>query len=221
MARIQSGRILSLTMSGLMLAAIPMLSACSMETPTALSQKKVEVLEKSFHSEIETAAVDDAVMERISSSYKDSGRGVVAVMVTYNPAGHDGNTAMKATENAARIARGLGRHGIGQVETEVMPVVDSEKSFTHFNYSGYVAQAPEDCDVFEDIDDSVKESYRDYRLGCTTEAYVARQIARPADLLGQGGMDDADGRRLGNVIAGGQRSGEPNEPLEGELASDN
>lgn len=214
-------KILSVTAGGFVLAAAVTLGGCTLDSPTTFSQKRAEVVAQPFHYEFETALVDTAALETIGRAYHRYGAGPLDLTVTYNPSAARGNTAMTATENAARIARVLARMGAETVRTDIMPVMGAEISMAHFDFSGTVARAPEGCTTFEDVDDSAHENYRDYVLGCGTETYVARQISQPSDLLGRAETDTEDGRRLGNVISGSYRSGVPNESLDGEMASGN
>ena len=60
-----------------------------------------------------------------------------------------------------------------------------------------------------------------YRMGCTVETLLARQVARPSDLLGKQGFEtNADGRRQERVVSTrGYYGDKPNDALNGESAT--
>ena len=59
----------------------------------------------------------------------------------------------------------------------------------------------------------------DYRLGCTIETQISRQVARPGDLEGRDTMDNPDGRKTANTVEP-YMTGAPNPALTGETASE-
>jgi len=70
------------------------------------------------------------------------------------------------------------------------------------------------------IEDRDHRTDLEYKMGCSVETMIARQIARPGDLLGRAPNSVyKDGRRISNQIEG-VRSGAMNEPLGGESASE-
>ncbi len=202
----------------LSLAMAGFVAGCALDSPTAFSGKRAEVVQELYSTEIETGKLDEAILEGIARHYDSNGAGTVEVVVSYNPSSRN-NSAMTATENASRIGRIFGKNGVHDIKTEILPIRNLEKSVSYFSFKSYRAQAPADCNVITDIDDSSHRNYDDYKLGCSTETYLAKQVAKPRDLLGRAGMDDPDGRRLGNVVEWGYRTGDPKAPLEGEQAS--
>ncbi|PJB71909.1 MAG: hypothetical protein CO093_04110 [Alphaproteobacteria bacterium CG_4_9_14_3_um_filter_47_13] len=182
------------------ISVVPFVASCTLDSPTYLSQKKVEVVETTQQFEMETAKLDNAALKQIAAHYAGHGDGAVDVTVTYNPKAAD-NSAMMASNQAARIASALRAQEIGTVRTEILPVYESGSSMAYLTYKAYRAQAPEGCNNLEQIDDSAHENFRDYKLGCSTESYIAQQIARPADLLGRANTsEEADARKRANAI---------------------
>lgn len=192
--------IISIAFAGLLLSAATQLTACSMDSPTFFSQKRVEVVEETYSGEFETAAVDKAILEGIGRHYLFHGEGPVNVVVTYNPKGKSGNTAMNASDAAARIASALHKHDIKDVKTDILPIHESDKSMTSIEYMMLRAQAPTGCSLMEDVDDSRNENYRDYQLGCSTESFIAQQVAKPKDLLGRVSAEEPDARIQANTV---------------------
>ena len=213
-------RIKQVVFAGVAVFAVFSLSACSLDSPTNLSQKKVEVIEDIRHIEAETSSFDDETLKAIAYHYNDHGEGNIDVVVTYNPASKS-NTAMKATDNAAHISAILRSHQVGHVKTEILPVHDDGASMTLMSYTTYRAQAPSGCGDMDGIDDSSHENYRDYGLGCSTETYIARQVARPKDLLGRDGIVEEDDGRKRALVVEAFKWRVQNEPMEVDRASDN
>ncbi len=87
-------------------------------------------------------------------------------------------------------------------------------------YDGYSAAAPKDCkNLLPGIDGDALDHDGDYKLGCSIESVLARQVSRPADLLGNGVVDPtSEGRAAANIVDV-YRAGLPNGPLDGESAS--
>lgn len=195
-----SGNRRLLTIIALMLMAGP-LAACALDRPTWINQDKLEVVEDLYRAELATAAVDRKTIGDMANHYRRYGSGPVQVLVTYNPKNAN-NSAMQATDSAARIAAALAREGVKDVRTEILPVHESDFSQTHVSYISYRAQPSENCVHEGDISDDGMENFRDYSLGCSFDSYVAQQVYRPSDLLGRQGNVETDAKKqLNNVEA--------------------
>ena len=215
---------ISLNSSRLLLAAVAasamLLSACAdsvMDEPTALAEKRAEVHEGVFNQEFETSALT-ARNATLSTArhYRRYGHGPLEVTVTFNPASKS-YTARSATEDAGRIARDFAANKVLDVKTDILPVGGEGPSKTMLHYGTHEARPPKDCQDAYNISDESADNFRDYKLGCTTETYIARQVDRPSDLLGRGGMAvETDGRRQA-VIVGTYRSA-PMGPMEDGLS---
>ncbi len=200
MSQVKSRKITQVCFAGMLVMAAGSLSACSMDSPTFMAQKHVEVVEDVKHIEVETAQLDEETITAIGAEYLRRGDGPIDIVVTYNPAAR-GNTAMMATDNAARITSVLGRMNVRDVKTQILPIRDAEASQTLLSYTAYTARAPQGCGDMELVDDAAHENYREYGLGCSTETYLARQISRPQDLLGRDDVEVVeDGRKRANVV---------------------
>lgn len=205
--------------SMLSLVLIAGLSACSLHEPTFYSPRKVEVVESTGNLKLETSQIDKAALSGIASDYRSHGDGEILVTVTYNPSDR-ANSAMAATDNAAMMVRSLRENGVTNVKTDILPVVNSQQSMTHIQYTRYDARMPEGCTNMLDDGDMESDAYRDYELSCTTNDYIARQVANPKDLLGRGhSQEPTDGRKRGNVVEG-HKGMMANEPLEGYVATE-
>jgi hypothetical protein len=216
------GKIRMLGGLALMLAAVPMLAACDHDEPTHFVTSKMEVHPHPFNDNIATSAVDANVASIWGGdSERYGGDSPVTLTVTYDPRLHD-FSKRHAESEAARIAAMLRKQGMPGVKTEVFPAAGVEGgSRTMISYQSYMATPPSSCNggTMDTIPDTGIEAIRDYRLGCTTQDYVARQVASPKDLLGRGETQDSNGRRQTNIV-NTYSKGEPNTALQGLNASD-
>ncbi|HOO81443.1 MAG TPA: CpaD family pilus assembly lipoprotein [Alphaproteobacteria bacterium] len=201
-----------------MITLAMVLSGCLSE-PTMLNQNRVQVQEETFTDTLPASELSGSAVQGLARHYDQHGGGPLELTVTYDPKSRSAN-AMHANDEAARIVKELRAAGVHSVDANILPVNGSGGMNAMVSYTAYNALAPKDCSTipgFEDLDVKVDE---DYRLGCTTETLFARQVARPKDLKGQGTVDPiTDGRRMSNTVAV-YRMGVPNEPLDGESASE-
>lgn len=200
---------------------LPVLAACSMDAPTNITERHVQVREDIYDTSRPAAQVTEGVAAQIGESYGRFGEGPLSLTVTYDP--HSQHfTARRASEEAARIAGLLRNEGITDVRTEILPVMGQDAGAgpqALVRYRTYTALPPEGCRDIEDYPDNSAESLRSYKLGCSTESYLAKQVASPRDLLGREGTSPATGSRLTNIV-NAYGSGEANPPLTGLSASE-
>lgn len=200
---------------------LPVLAGCSMDAPTNMTEHRVRVQEDIYDTSYPAAQLTGNVAAQIGDGYRRFGEGPVALTVTYDP--HSPHfTARGASEEAARIAGLLRREGITDVRTETLPVMGQDGGpgpQALVRYRTYTALPPEGCRDMEDYPDNSAESLRPYKLGCSTESYLAKQVASPRDLLGRDSIGPATGSRLTNIV-NSYGSGEPNPPLTGLSASE-
>lgn len=195
-------------------------SGCNLYEEGNLNSKKVQVQEEAYSDDVAIALVDDAYIDALAYHYYKYGGGEMNLAVTYDPHSNR-NTAMRASEKAAEFAAKLRSEGVSNVKVGVVPVKDQgAESRMMVSYMGYTAHAPEGCSEIPGMDGRALEYNPEYKLGCSMEAMIAQQIARPKDLLGQDNVDHkTDGRAASNIVDI-YRKGEQNKPLEGETASD-
>jgi pilus biogenesis lipoprotein CpaD len=177
------------------------LGACSMQTDTDMPQyKKVRLERGPAEQAMPVAALDAAALEAFAKEYNSLGDGPVELTVTYDPRSRT-NTAMNATEHAARIARELRYHGVTDVRTSILPVnAQGDGAEALMRYEAVTAHAPEGCDYMGGLDGKDTMPQDDYVYGCTTQMLLARQVARPKDLAGRDDLAPRDARRaVGSV----------------------
>ncbi len=195
------------------------LSACDMYTQGTVNSSRLQVREEMFSDEIPTAQITKSYAVSLAQQYKRAGGGPVGLRVTYDPLSKT-STAMKAGEQAARIAGLLRAEGIRDVAAGIIPVREQgAESLALISFSSYSAEAPPDCATMPGYADTNIDHNPDYRLGCTVETLFARQVAHPQDLTGDNTISPGtDGRRAANIVDV-YRRGEPNKPLKGESST--
>ncbi|MGZ9097374.1 MAG: CpaD family pilus assembly lipoprotein [Micavibrio sp.] len=207
---------------GVGVLAVSLLSACDTiveNNPTQITTTKAETYNDHYALEADTAAIGAGHITEISRHYWAHGETPVQVMVTYDPHSK-ANTAMRATQEMARITTALRTKSVKNIEADILPVQDSgEISKTLISYDTVHARPPSECGAEMDMDFADHKRGEDYKLGCTIETQISRQIARPKDLNGQDTMDNPDGRKTANALEP-YLTGAPNPALSGETASD-
>ncbi len=195
---------------------------CNLYEPTKVTDKRVQVRQESFMEDVEISRVDDAFIAEIARHYTRHGEGAMDLVLTYDPRSYR-NTAMQATTTVSDIAVTLRDYGVEDINPNIMPVKAlGDVPRLLVSYQGYTAHAPDDCGLMAGLDKSAGVgSQKDYKLGCSVETMIARQVSRPGDLLGRENTDlTTEGRGASNIVDG-SRSGTLNQPLEGESASEN
>jgi type IV pilus biogenesis protein CpaD/CtpE len=196
------------------------LSACDFYQESYVTPKKLRVEQSRFDHSVDVQAFDSDHAASVASLYDGAGVGDVRLTVTYDPKSNV-NTSARAHKNLAHTVSMLRANGISNVMGNIMPVHESgASSKVLITFDAYQAKAPEGCTSMPGFDGSGLETDLAYELGCTRESLVAKQIARPKDLVGQDLSGLSDGRRGANIVET-YRSGTPNVPLEGETASGN
>ncbi len=188
-----------------------------MNSPTIVSEHRVQVREEQYFQELDIAAANNVALANIAHRYARQGSGGLVINVTYGGK-YGTQSAMWANNQASRIAAALKRNGVHDVRRNILPIKGEPSSRLLVTYRSYDALAPQDCGVMPGFHGSVLEHDPDYKLGCSLESVYAMQIARPKDLAGQDDMGYGDGRRAANV-AEYYRTGAPSGELGGESAS--
>jgi len=190
--------------------------------PPTVNESRIQVKEEAYIKDIAVSDVNDALLGSIARNYAKHGGSPMDILVTYDPRSYR-NTAMMATNVAADIASSLRDYGVTNVKAGVMPIKSQgDDARVLITYDSFTAQAPEGCDYdMPGISgESALENDQKYKIGCGIDTLLARQIARPADLLGRGAQENtSDGRPITNKVDL-YRTGELNKPLEGESSTD-
>lgn len=192
-----------------------------MYEPSTVNEKPIQVKEEAFLQDVSLDDVDEEYIRALAHHYKKHGASTMDLLVTYDPHSKD-STAMMATNKIAEIKELLrDMFGVKNVNGGIMPVVSQgEEARLLVSYNSLSAHAPEGCDgMMPGINGRPMEDDSRYKLGCSIATLKTRQVARPADLMGQGVSNpNTEGRSAVNIVDY-YRSGAMNEPLEGESAS--
>lgn len=216
----------SRTLALVLASSALMLGGCQMNSETWVNQSRVEVHDDQFTDTFETAKLDSGMLRAIGVSYYRYGNGPMNVVVGYDPKSRS-NTSAKAAQEASRISTELRKNGVKDLTIQTIALAGTaDRSLTTVTFPALVAKAPDKCGTIPGYDSPTgtpmaAEGVPHYELGCTIETLMAKQIARPGDLLGRPGFEtNADGRRSQTVTGDrGYYDNKSNPPLEGESSS--
>lgn len=192
------------------------LNACSRTYEEGtLTQNRMQVAQEHYAEEIVLDSAYPSRVDELAKHYSRHGDGVMEMSIAYNPKS-SGQGAMRASQVAADLASHLRSHGVTTVKTDILPVKDLGTMKAIVSYDSYSARPPKDCTMMSGFEDRDHGDNMDYKMGCTVETVMARQIARPKDLLGREFENTyTDARGISNQVRS-VRSGTKNAPLGGE-----
>lgn len=194
------------------------ITACDLHEDSTLNHTKMRLEESSYAESFDVGNLSEKKMLEIVRHYEKHGDGPLNLTVSYDPQSHNSN-AMHAGDEAARITKFLRKSGVANIESGIMPVVNSGSDMKALiAFESYTALGPAGCEGMSGTFNHEEDLNKDYRLGCTRDMLFARQLARPADLKGRRISPTTDGRRVANSTET-YRTGVPNEPLTGESAT--
>ena len=200
------------------LTSVMFAGACSLDTPTKMTEKRLQVEHERFVEDTTVEAFDNAQVAALAQHYTRHGSGPLDLTVTYDPKSKE-TTAMGASAQAAKLVDDLRALGVSDVNANILPVKDSAVSKLLITYDGYNALPPQDCEMMSGYKNRGTEVDPDYEMGCSVDTLFAKQIARPKDLNGQEDTTSTfDGRRASNITEI-YRTGAPSAELNGESAS--
>ncbi len=204
-------------------------SACTLDEPTWVNPGRLEVHEEGYMDSFNTDALDNPTLRAIGVNYYRYGNGPMDVAVSYDPSSRTNNKA-NAAQQASRIEKELRRQGVNDLRiTTVEKTSSGELSSTTVKFPALTAKPPQDCGLMPGytnaqtgLPEDAEGTHKGYAIGCTVETLMAKQVARPGDLLGRPGFEtNADGMRQERVIwKRGYYNDRSNPPLDGESASD-
>lgn len=194
-------------------------AACDQYHESYVTPNRVQVQHERYTMEVPAVEADEAFYKGLAREYLRYGGDGLYLSFVYDPSSKQ-NTAMHASNQAVEAAKYLRGSGVRDVKTDILPVGSSADAGTLLvSYTKYSAHAPKDCSVMPGIENRGVETSYDYKQGCSIETYLARQVAKPKDLMGRGGVPaTSSGRRAANM-GSAHDYGVPNQPLEGESAS--
>ena len=206
-----------------------LLTACAPEQPTWVTPAKMDVHAEGFDDTFDTAALDPATLRAIGVNYYRYGNGPMDVSVSYDPQSKT-NTAAHARAQADRIGKELARNGVHNARISSAALTSSgDKSTTRIAFPALTARPPASCGMMPgyvdrqtNLPETGEGEPKSYQIGCTVESLMAKQIARPGDLMGRPGFEtNADATRQERVIwTRGYYGDKSFPPIEGETATD-
>ena len=194
------------------------LQACSksLYQEGTITPGRAQVKEQRFYQQVPLTDSHETYLENIALHYDKYGDGLITVNIVYDP---KSTGALAASGKAANIAATLRNYGIHNIQSDILPV--SGENSLIISYAYYTAHGPKNCTTMPGYADTNIGSQKDYNIGCTVETLIAKQVARPKDLLGREASDPTtDGRSAANLV-NAVRAGTFNEPLGGQQASGN
>lgn len=209
---------LPLVMMGLVALA---LSACEMTSPSRVSTAPIDVRHERYSETMPVASVTREMTAMIADHYGRYGQGPVEVSVTHTA----GKSAVRAENDANRIAGWLRAGGVTEVRAGALPLDDAAQAGqVMINYTQVTARPPAGCpphpaESRDGLAASEDGMFPDYRFGCGVDSYIAQQVVRPKDLLGNAALDRASGERAATRL-GDYRAGKDFKDLSGTNASE-
>lgn len=208
--------------AGLFLSAVLMLgafflSACDLYEESGINQNKIQIEEDRYFEKIPLTALDQGKIDSIGKYYSRYGEGPIVISIVYDPESAT-DSALQASHEMEKVTKKFRESGLRDLKADILPS-SGNADFVLISFVDLRAVAPKDCRTMPGFEKEMERD-EDYPLGCTVDTLFARQISRPRDLKGQEQTEaTVDGRRTGNTVEF-YRDGVPNEPLEGESASD-
>ena len=212
---------LSLTQGCVGILAAVVLAACNMTSPSYINTAEIDMRQEQIHEVIPFVQVDDETITLVADHYTRHGVGPMDVTLTY-PAG--GNAGVAGTE-VRQVASLLRAHGVDDLNLATLPIGAGGKTGeVLLSYTSVSAHPPKGCSAMPGDDRALISQnkdgqYPDYRFGCGVDSYIAQQVARPKDLLGDKQMGEASGDRAAARMKG-YRTGEDFKDLKGTTASE-
>lgn len=213
----------------LSLSAVALLTGCSVESETWVTSERVSIQQDQFTDTFETAKLNGAMVHAVADHYARFGNGPLKMVVSYDTQSKV-NTRGNAQNAANIIQSALYKNGVRDVQMALSEMRGSgDVSTTLISFNAITASAPKGCGgMMPGYDNPSADIPNDtaikppYKYGCTVESLLARQVARPSDLMGKQGFEtNSDGRRAERVLSTrGYYGDKENKKLSGETASD-
>ena len=189
------------------------LSACTQNTPSMMNTSPVQLSYTTMMEQILLEDINDGLLSALANHYLKNGTSMLDLTMTYDPKSKT-FTAMRAVNELKRIKAALNKKGVTNITTQTTAIPKGVPSLM-VSYDMVQALAPSDCETLPGLEkDTTTRFIGDYKFGCSIETMMAKQVAYPSDLQGNGGLGKRDARREA-VILDPYGRGEPTVPLEG------
>lgn len=197
------------------------LSACDLHIEPNLNTHKLQVEEHLAEYSYDLADLTETKLYNIAHQYSRHGKDTLSLTVTYDPRSTKFN-ARQAKQALRRAENILKKSGVKRLDGDILPVnMPDYRPQVMIAYISQLAKVHEECSLMPGFEDNILNYDDEYKMGCTTQSLIARQVARPGDLIGRGAGTPQTGAARSAGILGAYRSGAPAEELSGETASEN
>lgn len=199
------------------------LVGCEVHVPSKANNSRLELVQTGEQTAFAVSDLGRTQLQQIAEHHERYGQTPVMLTVTYDPAVK--GAAGAATRDGQRLGAALKDLGVSRAQYETLPVAaQGPARLVLVQYDALTAQPPSDCGSVPGLESTVvspdgAKTEDDYRLGCSVETLIAKQVARPSDLAGNTTMGPYDGARASGQLED-YRKGEEFKPLTGEMASE-
>ncbi len=197
------------------LGLVLMASACDPVIPSRVNTAEMRVRRQVITKTIDAQQLDENSVAVLSESILQNGNPEVSLTMPYMHGRYATAVKMGAAYRRAFAARGV-------THFSVAPVIVDDLRDTRdavLSYHGLVALPSASCTQMPGHEGATNlKDAETYQYGCATQIELGREIANPADLLGQAPRTQFNSRRNGAIIDNYMK-GTPNKPLQGYQAS--
>ena len=183
----------------LMCGAVALTGCGRQSTPSMMNTSRVSVVPETHLLQVPVAEVNEGYLNRIAEDYERFGASTIQMSIGYDPANKKYG-AMQAFNDLAKFKGRLNKLGVHNVSAETVKSEGAAPTLM-ISYDTVSAVGPAGCRNMPGFDDGLTTAeIGNYKFGCSTETMLAKQIYRPADLLGNDASDPDDGRRAANNV---------------------
>ena len=179
----------------LLMCGVVGLTACGRQsTPSMMNTSRVQVVPETYLWQQPVAQVNESYLHLVANDFERYGASTIQMSLGYNPADKTYG-AMQAFNDLTKFKDRLNKLGVHNISAETVKSEGATPTLM-ISYDTVSAMGPAGCRNMPGFDDGLTTAeIGNYKFGCSTEAMLAKQIYRPADLLGKDASDPGDGRR--------------------------
>lgn len=188
-------------------------TACTQYTPTMMNTAPAELSHQTVMEQVPLNEVNEGMIATLANHYENNKNGPLDLTLTFDPKSKS-FTAMQAVNHLKSVRTMLQEKGVRDITMQTMAVEGTSPTLI-VNYDVLVAYQPADCTDMPGLTDNTTTRFLDeYKFGCGVESMLAKQIARPSDLQGNGTLATRGAERDATVVDE-YKAGIPRTPLEG------
>lgn len=176
----------------------------SMYDNSVVTQRPIEIETTRFVEKLSTKDVNYNYLMNLSDDYDRHGDSPIYAVIAYDP--DLPNAKLSAFNRSSMLKGQMAKLGMKNAVIQTLPVIGTSGEMV-IGYDRITAQGPQGCGDAPGLT-AETGAYGDYGLGCTVKDMMAKQIAYPADLMGQDTMAAMDADRAAAPVDRDARSGE-------------